>query len=434
MKEKTRRLKMRNLKSVLCILGLSITITFTLTHNGWAQRDKWYGESPYPIIPATKAYPETQTPSIELAPTPGSTPVKLPFLWKYWLSGWKADWLTDELFSGDATRIQNAQQAFGSLEKSQQLRVLLIMNKGGYPGQAATLLEGLDTPERNALYVDLAKQDPATASRMVTYWPEGVNEEVTGMFYALINDSPQTAAKVLGEIIKDPSIRDFETGAPAGILVAEPLFSNLSSADKIVLIPYLAKEDSCRTLLVNALNDPDPSVRQAAVPALGETKDPSVVPALIEVLKDEDPMVNAAARYALVIIGEPAVPALIEASKGDDYNLRVAARYTLIDIGPPAVPYLIKVLEDEGSYGNLGTICVLGEIGDPSAVPALIEALKKTPDYFMRTVIVATLGDIGDPSAVPVLKEALDDEELWVRTAARNSLDEIERLHPEIQP
>jgi HEAT repeat protein len=51
----------------------------------------------------------------------------------------------------------------------------------------------------------------------------------------------------------------------------------------------------------------------------------------------------------------------------------------------------------------------LGKIGDPQALPALLEALKDENGYVRRAAAEA-LGEIGDPQAVPALLEALKDE------------------------
>ena len=45
---------------------------------------------------------------------------------------------------------------------------------------------------------------------------------------------------------------------------------------------------------------------------------------------------------------------------------------------------------------------VLGKIGDPSAVPALCEALHDA-DNMVRYTVVEQLGEIGDPSTVPAM-------------------------------
>jgi HEAT repeat protein len=60
----------------------------------------------------------------------------------------------------------------------------------------------------------------------------------------------------------------------------------------------------------------------------------------------------------------------------------------------------------------------LGEIGDPQAIPHLIQALRD--DYSdVRSAACWALGRIGDPQAIPHLIQALQDENAWVRLRRR---------------
>jgi HEAT repeat protein len=68
----------------------------------------------------------------------------------------------------------------------------------------------------------------------------------------------------------------------------------------------------------------------------------------------------------------------------------------------------------------------LGVIGDASAVPGLLIALKikKNP---VRAPIIRCLGKIGDSTAIPGLCRALLDRERSVRKAARVALAQIRK-------
>jgi len=86
-----------------------------------------------------------------------------------------------------------------------------------------------------------------------------------------------------------------------------------------------------------------------------------------------------------------------------------------------AVPALAEALRSYiyGDVTNMQRIAAeaLRQIGDPSAVPALIKVLHKYDDgqnldmrsdaESVRVVAARALGKIGDPSAVPALDEAL---------------------------
>jgi len=66
----------------------------------------------------------------------------------------------------------------------------------------------------------------------------------------------------------------------------------------------------------------------------------------------------------------------------------------------------------------------LGKIGNPQAVPALLQALKDK-EWRVRWAAAEALESIGDPQAVPALIQALKNEDLWVRQAAAGALGKI---------
>jgi HEAT repeat protein len=64
---------------------------------------------------------------------------------------------------------------------------------------------------------------------------------------------------------------------------------------------------------------------------------------------------------------------------------------------------------------------VLGEIGDPSAVPAIILQLKDK-QWHVRSQAALVLGKLKDPRAIQALISALGDEEKEVRDFAVESI------------
>lgn len=70
----------------------------------------------------------------------------------------------------------------------------------------------------------------------------------------------------------------------------------------------------------------------------------------------------------------------------------------------------------------------LGRIGDPRAVPALIDLLQSDRDPDVRTASAQALGAIGDPRAAPALETAaLQDRRREVRQAASQSYARLPR-------
>ena len=153
-------------------------------------------------------------------------------------------------------------------------------------------------------------------------------------------------------------------------------------------------------------------------------------PELRRALQGETWAVRRAAAEALEKIGDPqAIPALIEALKDEDRDVRRTAAWALGQIGPPAVPALIQALRDEKWEVRQAAAEALEKIGDPQATPALIQALRDE-DVGVRRVAAKALGQIGDPQATPALIHALRDEERWVREAAAEALLKLSPVSP----
>jgi HEAT repeat protein len=70
----------------------------------------------------------------------------------------------------------------------------------------------------------------------------------------------------------------------------------------------------------------------------------------------------------------------------------------------------------------------LGEIGDPQAIPHLIQALQDVNSY-VRWAACGALGEIGDPQAIPHLIQALRNKDGAVRKAACRALWRISTRH-----
>jgi len=90
----------------------------------------------------------------------------------------------------------------------------------------------------------------------------------------------------------------------------------------------------------------------------------------------------------------------------------------------------IERLRDEDEDVRAEAVYWLGEIGDPSAVPALIECLSSEDEEDgVRYVAATALGFIGDVSAVPELEKLAGDENVgW---AAQLAIDRIRAAQDE---
>ena len=132
---------------------------------------------------------------------------------------------------------------------------------------------------------------------------------------------------------------------------------------------------------------------------------------------DSTPSRSQSALQALVDIGPPAVPTLEHAlnspqgtSRGHDVDrdIRRAIGMALGKIGDPvAVPALIQALRDKQPAVPSQAAIALGQIGDTAALPPLIGTLKNDKDNRVRQDAATALGKIGDATAVAAMRQAL---------------------------
>lgn len=150
-------------------------------------------------------------------------------------------------------------------------------------------------------------------------------------------------------------------------------------------------------ILVRILGHPLPRVRETAAEALIRAG-VVAVPHLAGVLGVDQ--VGERAGEVLLAIGAPAVPGLLERAQRE--NGDGPARDLLIAMGETVAPTLNKMLPrlKPGSPDYKVAVDLIGALGSADAVPALVKALPD-PDA------VRALGQIGDTSIIPTLIEAL---------------------------
>ncbi|MEK7232287.1 MAG: HEAT repeat domain-containing protein [Elusimicrobiota bacterium] len=205
--------------------------------------------------------------------------------------------------------------------------------------------------------------------------------------------------------------------------------------------------------LLEALKDPNASVRRCAAESLGgispATK--TAVQALAVALKDDDPNIRTAASMALGKIGptaKDAVPPLVAALKDQNREVRVAAVSALGDIGPEAaaaVPFLVEGLsashrltpahssaemaDDWGSNARDALV----KIG-PASVSALVTAMKST-NVEMRNGAASALNLMGASrakAAAPALAELSKTE--WNPKVKESMLDALDLIRRGCEP
>ncbi len=177
--------------------------------------------------------------------------------------------------------------------------------------------------------------------------------------------------------------------------------------------------------------------------------------ALVKYLEDANPFLADRAQQSLVDRGDASIAALKQIlSSSKNINARTKAVFTLYRIGTPKAAEGVRAAlkdadvqvsvaaarstgmsKDKLALGDLLNLIVsgpdalkrqiataLGQIGDKSAVPGLIDASAKTDDRFIRHAIIHSLMSINDVNAV---RSRLSDTSARVQEAVIITLDQM---------
>ena len=171
-------------------------------------------------------------------------------------------------------------------------------------------------------------------------------------------------------------------------------------------------------LVIALLDHEDERVRAGATVALGESRNPRAVPALMRRFLAYSYFGGASeSEKALVKIGKPAVLPLITALQHDKETVRQNAARALGEIGDPrAIEPLKRAFKSNLKWGRGWAQGVLERFGAP-AVPFFIESLESSSPHLRANAAMA-LGKIGDQRVALPLISALRDENWRVRSNA----------------
>jgi len=190
--------------------------------------------------------------------------------------------------------------------------------------------------------------------------------------------------------------------------------------------------------LIQALNHP--KVGEAAIAALaqigGSKVVEQVIARLISIVEKGEPDEYAEpGREVLERIGGPAVDPIIACLKHPHQGVPERAARMLGRIGDPrALDALMAMLKErEGTRPAAAAALALGKIGDARAVEPLVAALSDILSE-TRAEAAAALGKIGDKRAMRALIRALSDDVGAVREQAVEALDKMGYFSAEEPP
>jgi len=179
--------------------------------------------------------------------------------------------------------------------------------------------------------------------------------------------------------------------------------------------------------LARALHDPDAAVRDRAARALGDRRDSDAIPALVAALREGRG--GRGAVWALTQFHDPRLAAPLAGVLSDgDATAKALAAGKLAELGDrSAAPALVAALADAEAHVREEVARAHGRLGHPSALEALLGALRADPGDHVREEAATAVGALGggDPRAVEALQAARGDRHVMVRRAAAEALEAL---------
>ena len=213
------------------------------------------------------------------------------------------------------------------------------------------------------------------------------------------------------------------------------LISLLKSSDEEVRLDTTIRLSALRTpgaaaALASTASDPSERVRAAAIMGIGNCGDPAFAPIVsARLLGDKSVHVRKSAAYALgKLRTDQSIAALTSALQDKELEVRGAAAVSLGEHeDPAAITALIAALSDKSAFVQERAAIALGRYGraSASAVPPLIKLLTADAVHGVKLQAAIALGQIGDPSALPALEKTTHDKSPYVSRAATEALKRI---------
>jgi len=175
--------------------------------------------------------------------------------------------------------------------------------------------------------------------------------------------------------------------------------------------------------LIGLLNDESLDIAGRAAARLGQIGDPSAGEALEAALRRSgDKSFRTAVVEALVRTrGRRAVPVLIPLLADNDPDTRNCVLRALSRLyAPESVEALIPLLRSKGNYDRLTACLMLAGYGEAKTVPALCDVLAGDDGMTVRMAAAFALGQIGDASAIDALVEFINNNDLKPPASAAN--------------
>ena len=227
-------------------------------------------------------------------------------------------------------------------------------------------------------------RDPAASEALWQVTASGDSVLRRAAFESIAEIGGATSSPVLRRALADPA---FVGGGASNVDALYDLARAAGRASDAATLAQWSRD----------VSDPDPVLRRATVVALGASRDPLAVPALVRALADPDGQVRGLAADALGEVGDPsAAGPLLKA---------LAGKQALLAGQDRAAPALVAI----GAF----------------AMRDRLRQLAASPDPAVASAALAALGKLGTAADVPIAVQDLAASDSLERAAAAGALADL---------
>ena len=185
-------------------------------------------------------------------------------------------------------------------------------------------------------------------------------------------------------------------------------YGEITRAYAALALGYINNKDTVNILKNVVSNTASKEISCAALLALGNSQDKSLVTFIAGILNDTGRREEVRA-YAAIALGRikdtSALPALKKAVQDQKGAVRASVAIALGLIkSPDSKDDLLALMKDKTANVRGYAIISLAQLGDKSLTPAFLQTIKKQ-DYFAAGTCALALGILGDEKALPELRE-----------------------------
>ena len=325
-----------------------------------------------------------------------------------------------------------------------QLPPALVQKLSDLQTRAATArLLGEQKDRRAGSYLRTYCSDPDTAVRLNSIWALGeINDTRAGLEISTRTSDPDPEVRLAAAV----ALAKLVAATDPAESVVSGLTDSLKSEDVKIRLAAAQGLAKCNNelglaVLVDLLGHADPAIGKGAEDGLrgvGEAMIPTLIKALAKPRVDEATLRNV--RLLALLKKKDAAPALLgvvrvvcaDARQGStpqaapplQVSIRQACVEALIAIGPEIIPVLDEqVIRERCPLGvKSAGADVLKTFGSAAVAPIAQRIITREifPEELELKLWIDTLGEIGDPTAAPALRSALtkpvDDREFYRRS------------------